>query len=394
MIPVMNITRQYESIEEELDTAALKLLHSGNYILGKAVEDFEKEFADYCGVKYAVGVGNGTDALVIALSACGVKPGDEVITCAMSFFSTAEAIASVGATPVFVDCTKDTYTLDPTGIEKKITDKTKAIIPIHLYGQCADMDAINHVARKHDLIVIEDMAQAAGSIYKGKRAGSLGDVGCVSFFPTKNLGASGDGGMIVTDNESIYRQCKSFRVHGSGLDGLYTYGLRNNKKMPSEDIDFDGNLPKYYNFVIGWNSRLDALQAAILSVKLPHLDDWNTRRREIAKQYNERIENPLVVKPQIAEYNTAIYYVYVLAAEKRNKLRRHLEDNGIKSGVYFPVPLHLQKAFEDLGYTKGDMPNAEFVSEHTLVIPMFPELTQEEIDAVINAINDWNIKSK
>lgn len=390
MIPVMNVSRQYKMLEEDLSNAVLEVLHSGNYILGAAVEKFEKAFAEYCGVKYAIGVGNGTDALVLAMRACGIKPGDEVITCAMSFFSTAEAIVSVGAKPVFVDCTRDTYLLNVSEIEEKITERTKAIVPIHLYGQCVDMDVVNSIAKKYHLMVIEDTAQGAGTLYKGKKAGSLGDAGCVSFFPTKNLGAAGDGGMIITNNEAIYRQCKAFRVHGSGLDGIYTYGLQKGIRISEENIDFKGNLPKYYNFVIGCNSRLDALQAAFLNVKLPYLDSWNEKRRAIAKRYDERIVNPKIVKPKIEEYNTPIYYVYVVATQKRNELKKYLEENEIKSGVYFPVPLHMQKVFEQLNYKEGDMPNAEFVGEHTLVLPMFPELTQEEIDTVIDVVNKWD----
>lgn len=389
MIPAMNVTRQYQSIKEELDKAALSVLHSGQYILGKPVEDFENAFADYCGVKYAVGVGNGSDALVMALKACGVKAGDEVITSAMSYIATAEAIALSGAIPVFADNTGDTYTLDPLEVKKKLTDKTKAIIPVHLYGQCADMDPINEIAKANNLKVVEDAAQAAGAEYKGKKAGSLGDVGCISFFPTKNLGAAGDGGIIVTNNESIYRQCKALRVHGSGLDGLYAYGITHEVKVSDKNVDFKDNLPKYYTFVNGYNSRLDSLQAALLNVKLPYLDYWNKRRREIAKQYDEKIVNPLIKKPAVAEYNTPIYYVYVVAAQKRDELKKHLELKGIKSGVYFPVPFHQQKVFERLGYKTNDFPNAEFVAEHTLVLPMFPELTQEEIDTVIDVVNQW-----
>ena len=389
MIPAMNVTRQYASIQDELDKAALNVLHGGQYILGKSVEDFERSFADYCETKYAVGVGNGSDALVMALKACGVKPGDEVITTAMSFSATAEAVTSIGATPVFADCTADTYIIDPAEIEKKVTVKTKAIIPVHLYGQCADMDAINAIAKKHGLKVVEDCAQAAGSTYKGKKAGSLSDVGCVSFFPTKNLGAAGDGGIIVTNDESIYRQCRAFRAHGSGLDGLYTYGLQNGMTVSEDDIDFNGNLPKYYNFVTGYNSRLDALQAAILSVKLPYLDIWNEKRRQIADQYDKRITNPAIKKPVIGKDNTHIYYVYAITTEKRNELRNYLKENDIASGVYFPVPFHLQVVYKNLGYKKGDMPNAEFVAEHSLVLPMFPELTVEEIDKIIDVVNRW-----
>ncbi len=390
MIPAMNVTRQYASIQDKLDKAALDVLHGGQYILGKTVEEFEKAFASYCGVKYAVGVGNGSDALVMALKACGVKPGDEVITTAMSFSATAEAITSVGATPVFADCTLDTYCIDPVDVEKKVTEKTKAIIPVHLYGQCADMDALNKIAHEHGLKVIEDCAQAAGATYNGKKAGSLSDVGCVSFFPTKNLGCAGDGGIIVTDNESTYRQCRAFRAHGSGLDGLFTYGIQNGVEVSEETIDFNGNLPKYFNFVTGFNSRLDAIQAAILSVKLPYLDVWNKRRREIAKQYNERITNPAIMKPVVADNNTHIYYVYTITTERRDELREYLNQNEISSGVYFPVPFHLQVVYQGLGYKKGDMPNAEFVGDHSMVLPMFPELTQEEIDKIIETVNRWD----
>lgn len=389
MIPVMNVTRQYESIKDKLDEVALEILRSGQYILGKPVEEFERAFADYCGVKYAVGVGNGSDALVIALKACGVKSGDEVITTDMSFIATAEAIVALGATPVLVDCTRETYTIDPGEVEKKITDKTKAIIPVHLYGQCADMDKIARIAKEYNLKVVEDTAQAAGAEYKEKKAGSMGDAGCISFFPTKNLGCAGDGGIIITNDEGIYRQCRAMRAHGSGLDALYTYGIWNNVKVVEDEMDFGGNLPKYFNFIDGYNSRLDALQAGILNVKLPYLDGWNERRSEIAEQYNRRITNPLIKKPITLEGNKHIYYVYSVATNQREKLREYLEDNGVKSGVYFPVPFHEQKVFERLGYKHGEFPNAEYVAEHTLVLPMFPELTQEEIDRVIEVVNEW-----
>lgn len=387
MIPSMNVERQYASLQEELDNAVLGVLHSGKYILGEKVENFEKKFAKYCGVKYAVGVGNGTDALVIALLACGVKAGDEVITSAMSFFATAEAIGSVGAIPVFVDCTEDTFLIDPDKIEERITKKTKAIIPVHLYGQCADMDSINAIASKYNLKVIEDTAQAAGATYNGRKAGSMGDAGCVSFFPTKNLGAAGDGGMIITNDESVYKQCMALRVHGSGVNGLYTYGVRNNLQVDEDSIDFNGNLPKYFNFVLGYNTRLDALQAEILNVKLPHLDAWNSRRREIAEKYNKEIKNEKISKPVVKNGNEHIYYVYLLTVQERDEFREYMDQNGIATGVYFPVPLHLQKVFEKLGYKRGDFPNAEFVADHMVTIPMFPELSDEEIKKVIKTVN-------
>lgn len=389
MIPLMNLDRQYKGLQNELDNAALNVLHSGQYIMGEQVCEFEREFAEYCGAEYAVGVGNGTDALVIALRAVGVERGDEVITCAMSFFATAEAIAVVGATPVFVDCTSDTYVIDAGAIEEKITEKTKVIVPIHLYGQCADMDKINEVAKKYNLYVIEDCAQAAGAEYKGKKAGSLGDIGCVSFFPTKNLGCAGDGGMILTSNVDFYKMCRAYRVHGSGVEGLFAYGKKNGIEVDESSIDFQGHLPKYFNFVIGHNSRLDAVQAALLRVKLPHLDDWNDRREQIAELYDAGITNPSLVKPKCANENRHIYYVYTLGVDDRNGFCTFMKGRGISTGVYFPVALHLQKAFEDLGYTYGDMPNAEYLAQHGVAIPMFPELTKEEIEEVIDSVNQW-----
>lgn len=389
VIPVMNVQRQYASIQEELDAAALSVLHSGQYILGESVETFEKNLAAYLGVRYAVGVGNGTDALTIALRACGIGSGDEVITPAMSFFSTPESIVSVGARPVFVDCRTDTYLIDTAKVEEKITPRTKAILPVHLYGQCADMDPLLALAKKYDLRIIEDTAQACGASYKGYKAGSMGDVGCISFFPTKNLGAAGDAGMVVTNDEGIYKQCLALRVHGSGLNGLYTYGQQKGVAVDESSMDFHGNLPKYYNSVIGYNSRLDAIQAALLSVKLPHLDAWNEKRRQIAAAYNEGITNPAIRKPVISEDCTPIYYTYTIATENRDGLRAYLKDRGIATGVYFPVPLHMQRAFENLGYKLGDFPGAEYIADHTLVLPMFAELTEDEVNYIIHAVNEW-----
>lgn len=388
-IPLMNLTRQYERISEELNSAVINTLASGQYILGDELVNFERDFARYCGKKYAIGVGNGTDALTIALKASGVSAGHEVITSAMSFFATAEAIAGIGAVPVFVDCTSDTYTIDVMQIQGAITQKTKAILPVHLYGQCADMDAINAIAEKHNLIVIEDAAQAAGAEYKGKKAGALGDMGCFSLFPTKNLGCAGDGGIIVTDDESLYRKCRAYRVHGSGTDGLFTYNELQGNCGKCGGVEFYGNMPKYYNFVLGHNSRLDTLQAAILNVKLKYLDKWNNERRMLAAKYRNGINTSKVVTPYCADYNRHIYYVYTVLSEERDALREYLGKKGVSSGVYFPVPLHLQKVFEKLGYQKGDMPNAEILANQGLAIPMFAELTEAEAEYIINTVNNY-----
>lgn len=385
MIPVMNIERQYRSIQEETDAAVLRVLHSGKYIMDENVKAFEKEFADYLGCSYTIGVGNGTDALVIALRALGIKEGDEVITSAMSFYATAEAISAVGATPVFVDCTKDTYLLDPNGIEKVITERTKAIIPVHLYGQCCDMDKLNAIAKQHHLFVIEDCAQAAGATYKGKKAGNLADMGCFSFFPTKNFGACGDGGAITTSNETLAKICMALRVHGSGANGQFAYHEMNNLPQDNE-MDFGDNLPKYYNFLIGYNSRLDELQAAILRIKLRHLDEWNAQRCVIAKKY-QTMQHPSIQHPYLDPSSTHIYYVYQLYCENREELIAYLKSKNIGTGKYFPVPLHLQKVYAHLNYQEGDFPNAEMVASNLVAIPMFPELTQEEIEAIIQAVN-------
>ena len=282
-IPLIDLKAQYESLAEELNKAALGVLSSANYIMGKTVIEFEKEFARFIGVKHAISVGNGTDALVIALKAMGIGEGDEVITTPFTFFATAETISAVGATPVFVDVNKETFNIDVTKIEEKITSKTKAIMPVHIFGQSADMDEINEIAKKHNLLVIEDACQAVGGKYKGRKIGTLGDVACFSFFPTKNLGCAGDGGIIVTDNEEIATIARALRTHGSGENGQKAYNLLNNIeeeiKTAEGANDTVYNPLKYYNYLIGYNSRLDAVQAAILSVKLKEIDNWNAKKK-------------------------------------------------------------------------------------------------------------------
>lgn len=387
MIPLMNVQRQYVDLKKEIDDTVIQVLESGQYINGPQVQAFEREFAEYIGVRYAVSVANGTDALVIALRAAGVGAGDEVITSAMSFIASAEAITAVGAVPVFVDCTSDGYVIDEKLIDEKITKRTKAIIPIQFYGQCADMDEIRRIADQHHLIIIEDDAQAAGAEYKGKKAGSLGDIGCFSFFPTKNLGCCGDGGIIVTDNEQFASFARALRSHGSGEEGKLLL-----RSLSSEPIGLEiqtGEHPsKYFNYVFGYNSRLDEIQAAILRVRLKRLDQWNARRIAIANRYHDLLSDN-VVKPTQLPGRIHGYYVYVIVVEQRDEMRKYLYGKGIASGVYYPVPLHLQVAYQHLGYEKGSMPQAESVARHSLAIPLFPELTEDEQNEVIDAVNSF-----
>lgn len=389
-IPLIDLKAQYKSISEDIDRVTKEVLSSAGYIMGKNVTEFEKEFAEYIGVKHAISVGNGTDALVIALKSLGIGPGDEVITATFTYFASAECISAVGATPVFVDVEKDTFNMDPSKLEEKITDKTKAIIPVHIFGQSADMDPINEIAKKHNLKVIEDACQAVGAKYKGKMIGTLGDAACFSFFPTKNLSCAGDGGMIVTDDDDIATIARALRTHGSGETGQKAYNLLNNiteEVETSKDGDDTVYNPlKYYNYLIGFNSRLDAIQGAILRVKLPHLDSWNNGRRRVAKIYNEAFKESNVVAPLVREENEPIYHQYVLQCDDREAMLNKLKEKGVATGVYYPIPLHLQKVYADLGYKEGDMPVAEYLSHRTFAIPVYPELTEEQINYIIDSI--------
>lgn len=391
-IPLIDLKAQYKSIAEDLDRVTKEVLSSAGYIMGKNVTEFEKEFAEYLGVKHAISVGNGTDALVIALKSLGIGSGDEVITTPFTFFATAETISAVGATPVFVDVEKETFDIDPSKIEEKITSKTKAILPVHIFGQSARMDEINEIAKKHNLKVIEDACQAVGSKYKGKNIGTLGDVACFSFFPTKNLGCAGDGGILVTSDDNVATIARALRTHGSGENGQKAYNLLNNiteEVQTAHDADDTVYNPlKYYNYLIGYNTRLDAIQAAILRVKLPHLDNWNARRREIAKIYDEAFKDTELVTPIIREENVPVYHMYILQSEKRDEVIGKLKEKGIATGVYYPVPMHLQKVYKNLGYKIGDMPVAEYLSHRTFAIPVYPELTDEEVKYIVDTIKN------
>lgn len=391
-IPLIDLKAQYEVLSDDLNKVTLEVLSSANYILGKNVIEFEKEFAEYIGVKHAISVGNGTDALVIALKAMGIGEGDEVITTTFTFFATAEAISAVGATPIFVDVTKDNFNIDVTKIEEKITNKTKAIMPVHIFGQSVEMDSINDIAKKHNLLVIEDACQAIGGKYKGRNIGSLGDIACFSFFPTKNLGCAGDGGIIVTDNDDLAIIARALRMHGSGENGQKAYNLLNKVEeelMTTESTnDTVYNPLKYYNYLIGFNSRLDAIQAAILRVKLKEIDKWNARRREIVEIYNREFKELDLVTPACDENIEHVYHMYIMQSENREEILTKLKERGVATGVYYPVPLHLQKVYTGLGYKEGDMPVAEYLSHRTFAIPVYPELNDDQIKYIVDSVKN------
>lgn len=385
-IQLMNVQRQHETYAAEYEEAALRVLRSGGYIGGEEVSAFEEEFAAYEGAKYGISCGNGTDAIVLALRALGIGKGDEVVTVSWTFFATAESVASVGATPVFVDVDPKTYCMDPALAEKAITPKTKAILPVHFYGQSCDMDALRAICKKHGLYLVTDCAQSAGTEYKDSRKNTLGDVSCFSFFPTKNLGCDGDGGMVLTDDENIARACRSLKVHGSGKDGLWT--LKREYEM--KGLSLPENMPvgesKYYNYLIGYNSRLDAIQAAILRKKLTHMDEFIAGRRKNADLYNEALRGTAYETPFEAPDGKHSYYIYALKHPDAPKIMEKLAAAGVPNGTYYPIPLHLQGAFAQLGYKEGDLPVTEELSKTTFAIPIFPELNDEERTYILNAL--------
>ena len=385
-IQLMNVQRQHETYASEYEEAAIKVLRSGGFIGGPEVTAFEEEFAAYQGAKYGISCGNGTDAIVMALRALGIGKEDEVITVSWTFFATAESIAAVGAIPVFIDVCPDTYCMDPNLIEAAITERTKAVLPVHFYGNSCDMNSIREICKKHNLYLIADCAQSAGTRYKGDRKNTLGDVSCFSFFPTKNLGCDGDGGMILTDNEEIARACRSLKVHGSGKDGLWTlkreYAMRG-EKLPE-------NMPvgesKYYNYLIGYNSRLDAIQAAILRKKLLHLEEFIDGRRKNAALFNEAFKGTEYITPYESKDSYHSYYIYALKHKDARHIMDKLKENGVPCGTYYPVPLHLQGVFASLGYKEGDLPVTEELSRTSFAIPVFPEMYDEEREYIINQV--------
>ena len=363
VVPFLNLTRQYQAIKLEMNSAIQKVLDRGDFILGEEVGLFEKEFAAYCGVKYAVGVANGADAILLSLRALGIGKDDEVIAPVNTFISSVLPVLNAGAKVIFVDNDPQTYNIDVNEIEKKITKKTKAIIAVHLYGQIADMERIKKIAREHKLFIIEDAAQAHGATYKGKRAGNFSDIACYSFYPGKNLGAYGDAGAIVTNRKSL-------------ADKVRILGNIGQKK-------------KYLHDEKGYNSRLDTIQAAVLRVKLKYFAKAIKMRREIAAYYTEKLAGTDVVTPIEVASSKAGYHLYVIRTKKRDELLAFLKSRGIICILHYPVPLHLQKSLKDLNYKRGDFPIAEKYAKEILSLPFFPELTKEEANKVVEKIKEF-----
>jgi dTDP-4-amino-4,6-dideoxygalactose transaminase len=361
-IPFLDLKAHHQAVRVEIEEAIREVIDAGAFAGGPFVEQFEKEFAAFCGTSHAVGVGSGTDALWFALLGLGIGPGDEVITVPMTFMATAEAISFCGATPVLVDIEARTYTMDPDRIERAITPRTKAIIPVHLYGQTADMDPILEIAKRHRVHVIEDACQAHGAEYKGRKAGSMGVAGCFSFYPGKNLGAFGEAGAVVTSDKSLTRTMQMLRDHGQER--------------------------KYHHALVGWNGRMDGIQAAVLRVKLKRLAEMNKSRRVHARHYKELLAPfPKVTLPSEAEEGAHVYHVFSVRVQDRDRVMKSLSDRGIGCGVHYPIPIHLQPAYKSLGYKPGDFPVAEQCAEEFLSLPMFPEMTDVQVKDVVRELS-------
>ncbi len=354
-VPFLDLGIQYRELKDEIATAIQPVFDMTAFAGGPFVAGFEEDFARFCGSSHAIGVSNGTDALWTALIGLGVGEGDEVITVPNTFIATAEAITFCGAKPVFVDIDESTYTMDPALIEDAITPRTRAIIPVHLYGHPADMDPIMEIARRHNLFVIEDACQAHGALYKGRQAGSIGDAGCFSFYPGKNLGAYGEAGAVITNNDDLARNIRMFRDHGQSR--------------------------KYYHDIIGWNSRMDGVQGAVLTVKLRHLPAWNDARRRAAALYGDMLRNTEDIQlPVEKKYARHVYHIYAIRVPERDDFISELAEQGVHCGIHYPVPIHLQKAYRSLGYREGSFPRAERAASEQVSLPIFPEITDEQIE--------------
>jgi dTDP-4-amino-4,6-dideoxygalactose transaminase len=362
-VPFLNLAAQHAAIKDDVSVAVEKVLNGGHYILGPNVAQFEKEAAAFTDTRFGIGVNSGSDALTLALRALDIGIGDEVITSPFTYIAPAESIHQVGAKIVFADIDPRTFCLDPKEVEKKISPRTKAIIPVHLFGQAAPLNEIRALADSRGIAIIEDCAQAIGAKYHGQSVGSFGRIGCFSFYPTKNLGADGDGGMVVTNDEALAKKLRMLRVHGIEK--------------------------RYYHDLHGFNSRLDEIQAAILRVKLPHLNQWNARRAEIAVRYSEAFSKLPLQLPVTAPGNTHVFHVYAVLSERRDDLQKFLADRGVPTLIYYPLPLHLQKLYANLTFKEGDYPIAEEISKKILPLPMYPELTNEQVDHVSSVVKEF-----
>ena len=362
-VPFVDLKKQYLSIKDEIDSSIKEVLDNTAFILGKKVEDFEKKFAELCNVKHCIGVNNGTSALRLALQSLNIKPNDEIITTPFTFIATAEAISHTGAKPVFADIDEKTYCIDPEKIRENITKRTKAIMPVHLFGQPADMDPILEIAEKHSIKVIEDAAQAHNASYKNRKAGSMGEISCFSFYPGKNLGAYGEAGAVCTNNEEIAKNLVLLRQHGE--------------------------LVRYYHDIIGDNCRMEAFQGAVLGVKIKYIGEWTEKRRRNAECYNKLLKNLDIALPYEADYARHVYHIYAIRAKNRDKLREFLGKNGIATGIHYPIPVHLQKAYSFMGIKKGSFPKAEKVADEILSIPMYPELSEEQMEYISDTIKNF-----
>jgi len=363
-VPLLDLKAQYESIRPEVEQAIQRVIGSQAFTLGPEVEALEKALAAYCQCRYAIGVSSGTDALLCSLMALEIGPGDEVIVPTFTFFATAGVVARLGAKPVFVDIEADTYNIDPAGVESAVTERTKAIIPVHLFGQCADMDAVLAIAQSRSIHVIEDAAQAIGAEYKGRRAGGMGRLGCLSFYPTKNLGGFGDGGMIVTNDADLAARCRSLRMHGFRAD------------------------EPYYHDWVGGCFRLDALQAAVLRVKFDHLEAWTQARQRNARRYDELLAPLPVAGPVVRPGNRMVYNLYVVRVPERDRVRAAVTAAGIGTNIYYPLSLHLQPCFAHLGHKPGEFPVAERATQEVLALPVYPELTAAQQQHVVKVLTE------
>jgi len=371
-VPLLDLSRQYTALRTEVLAAIDAVCDSQQYILGPAVSDFETRAAQFLGANFCVGCASGTDAIFLALAAAGVGPGDEVVTTPFSFFATASSITRIGARPLFADIDPNTYNLDPNSVQKLVAHhvRVKAILPVHLYGQCADMDRLTNIARQSGMVVVEDAAQAFGATWRGRRAGTLGELACFSFYPTKNLNAFGDAGAVTTNDEHLAARVRLLRAHGGRQ--------------------------RYYHEEIGWNSRLDSVQAAVLTVKLKYLEQWNRQRQQHAETYGKLfreagfagVDSPLRL-PATDRNSSHIYHQYVIGAQRRDELRRFLADRGIGSEVFYPLPLHRQQCFDYLGYGEGSLPVAEAAAREVLALPMFAELRDEELRTVVGSVTEF-----